>query len=62
MDTAAKSSEHTDQESAKKLKSFDGLAMSIGNGKAEKAEVGAENKLSKRFVVSSSPQTTVIVV
>ena len=34
----------------KKLKGFDGLAMSIGNGHAESAERGAENRLSQRFV------------
>ena len=34
----------------KKLKEFDGLAMSIGNGHAESAEPGGENRLSERFV------------
>jgi len=36
----------------KKLKGFDGLAMSIGNGNAEKAEGGAENRPSERYVVT----------
>ena len=34
----------------KKLKEFDGLAMSIGNGTAERTEGGAEHRLSQRFV------------
>lgn len=34
----------------KKLKGFDGLAMSIGNGTAENAEGGPEPRLSQRFV------------
>lgn len=34
----------------KKLKGFDGLAMSIGNGSAESAEGAADHGLSQRFV------------
>lgn len=50
IETPPKSSGNTDQGLMKKLKGFDGLAMSIGNGHAESAEPGAENKLSQRFV------------
>lgn len=38
MDTPAKSPGNTDQGFMKKLKEFDGLAMSIGNGKVESSE------------------------
>lgn len=50
METPTKSSGNTDQGLMKKLKGFDGLAMSIGNGNAENADHGAENRLSQRFV------------
>jgi hypothetical protein len=50
IETPPKSSGNTDQGLMKKLKGFDGLAMSIGNGHAESAEPGAESKLSQRFV------------
>lgn len=52
METPTKSSGNTDQGLMKKLKEFDGLAMSIGNGNgnAESAERGVENGLSHRFV------------
>ena len=46
MDTPTKSSGNTDQGFVKKLKGFGGLAMSIGNGNAESAERGNENRLS----------------
>ena len=46
MDTPTKSSGNTDQGFLKKLKGFDGLAMSIGNGNAESTEHGNENRLS----------------
>jgi len=51
IETPTKSSGNTDQGLMKKLKGFDGLAMSIGNGNAESAERGAENRLSRRFVL-----------
>jgi plant G-box-binding factor len=41
---------NTDRGLMKKLKEFDGLAMSIGNGTAERTEGGAEHRLSQRFV------------
>jgi hypothetical protein len=45
---------NTDRGLMKKLKEFDGLAMSIGNGTAEIAEGGAEHRMSERFVESFS--------
>ena len=50
VETPTKLSGNTDQGLMKKLKGFDGLAMSIGNGNAESAERGAENRLSQRSV------------
>ncbi|KAL3030687.1 hypothetical protein AAZX31_03G233900 [Glycine max] len=47
IETPPKSSGNTDQGLMKKLKEFDGLAMSIGNGHAESAERGGENRLSQ---------------
>lgn len=47
IDSPVKSPGNTDKGLIKKLKGFDGLAMSIGNGNAEKAEGDAENKLSQ---------------
>ncbi|GMY23820.1 common plant regulatory factor 1-like isoform X2 [Fagus crenata] len=38
---------NTDRGLMKKLKEFDGLAMSIGNGTAERTEGGAEHRLSQ---------------
>lgn len=49
MDTPVKSSRDGDKGLIKKLKGFDGLAMSIGNGNTEK-EGDNENRLSHRFV------------
>jgi plant G-box-binding factor len=46
-ETPTKSSGNTDQGLMKKLKGFDGLAMSIGNGDAESAEGGS--RLPQRF-------------
>ncbi|XP_014491555.1 common plant regulatory factor 1-like isoform X5 [Vigna radiata var. radiata] len=46
IETPPKSSGNNDQGLMKKLKEFDGLAMSIGNGHAESAERGGENRLS----------------
>lgn len=45
-----KSSGNTDKGLMKKLKGFDALAMSIGNGNVESAEGGGEQRLSQRFV------------
>ncbi|XP_027335503.1 common plant regulatory factor 1-like isoform X2 [Abrus precatorius] len=47
VETPTKLSGNTDQGLMKKLKGFDGLAMSIGNCNAESAERGAENRLSQ---------------
>ncbi|XP_061363358.1 common plant regulatory factor 1-like isoform X2 [Gastrolobium bilobum] len=47
IETPPKTSGNTDQGLMKKLKGFDGLAMTIGNGHAESAEHGAENRLSQ---------------
>lgn len=49
IETPTKSG-NADRGLLKKLKEFDGLAMSIGNGTAESAECGAEHRLSQRFV------------
>ena len=46
IQTPPKSYGNTDQGLMKKLKDFDGLAMSIGNGHAESAERRGENRLS----------------
>ena len=46
-ETPTKSSGNTDQGLMKKLKGFDGLAMSIGNGDAENAEGGS--RVPQRF-------------
>jgi len=54
VDSPTKLSGNTDQGLMKKLKGFDGLAMSIGNCNAESAELGAENRLSQRFVYPNS--------
>ncbi|CAL5383105.1 unnamed protein product [Camellia sinensis] len=42
-ETPTKSSGNTDQSLLKKMKGFDGLAMSIGNGNADSAEGGAKH-------------------
>ncbi|KAK7275298.1 hypothetical protein RIF29_16410 [Crotalaria pallida] len=47
METPSKLSGNADQDLLKKLKGFDGLAMSIGNDNAESAGHGAENKISQ---------------
>ncbi|XP_054781066.1 G-box-binding factor 3-like isoform X2 [Prosopis cineraria] len=47
IETPTKSYGITDQGLMKKLKGFDGLAMSIGNGNAESTDRGAENRLSQ---------------
>lgn len=52
MDTQTKSSENTDGSLLKKLKEFNGLAMSIGNSNADSdgAEGVSNPRFSKRFV------------
>ncbi|XP_050873534.1 common plant regulatory factor 1 isoform X1 [Lathyrus oleraceus] len=47
IETPTKSPGNSDRGLIKKLKGFDGLAMSIGNGNVESAEHGAENRLSR---------------
>ncbi|XP_004494783.1 common plant regulatory factor 1 isoform X2 [Cicer arietinum] len=47
IETPPKSSGNTDQGLMKKLKGFDGLAMSIGNGHVESAEPGSDSRLSQ---------------
>ncbi|XWS76925.1 hypothetical protein CRYUN_Cryun01aG0219100 [Craigia yunnanensis] len=47
VETPTKSSGNTERGLMKKLKGFDALAMSIGNGTAENAEDGAEPRLSQ---------------
>ncbi|XP_057495209.1 common plant regulatory factor 1-like isoform X1 [Actinidia eriantha] len=47
VETPTKSSGNTDQGLLKKLKGFDGLAMSIGNGSADSAEGGANTAHSQ---------------
>ncbi|KAJ1381415.1 G-box binding protein, multifunctional mosaic region [Sesbania bispinosa] len=54
VETPTKLSGNTDQGLMKKLKGFDGLAMSIGNCNAENAERGAENRLSKSMDTEGS--------
>lgn len=50
MELPTKSSGNTDKGLMKKLKGFDALAMSIGNGNVENGEGRAEQRLSQRFV------------
>ena len=45
-----KSSGNAEKGLLKKLKGFDGLAMSIGNGNADKAEGDTENVVSQRYI------------
>lgn len=52
VETPTKSSGNTVQGLVKKLKGFDGLAMSIGNGNAEPVDGGTDHGLSQR---SGSP-------
>ncbi|XP_059651298.1 common plant regulatory factor 1-like [Cornus florida] len=47
IETSAKTSENTDRGLMKKLKGFDGLSMSIGNGNADIAEDGADHGVSQ---------------
>lgn len=49
-ETPTKSSGNSDRGLMKKLKGFDGLAMSIGSVNAESADDGAEHRLSQRCV------------
>ena len=48
-DAPAKSSGNSDRGLIKKLKGFDGLAMSIGNANGGSAEGGNENWVSQRY-------------
>ena len=50
-ETPTKSSGNTDRGLVNKLKEFDGLAMSIGNGNAETVEGGG--RLSQRFGINN---------
>ncbi|KAG4940669.1 hypothetical protein JHK87_044540 [Glycine soja] len=52
IETPPKSSRNTNQDLMKKLKEFDGLAMSIGNDHAESAERG-EGMMKKKICKSS---------
>ncbi|GMI98998.1 G-box binding factor 3 [Hibiscus trionum] len=54
VETPTKSSGNTSQGLMKKLKGFDGLAMSIGNGSAENAEGGAETRPSQSVKTEGS--------
>lgn len=45
-----KSSGDADGSFVKKLKEFDGLAMSIGNGNVNSNEHGSDRKLTERYV------------
>ncbi|XP_027350122.1 common plant regulatory factor 1-like isoform X3 [Abrus precatorius] len=54
IETPPKSSGNTDQGLMKKLKGFDGLAMSIGNGHTESAERGGETRLSQSVETEGS--------
>lgn len=49
IETPSKVSGNSSQGLMKKLKGFDGLAMSIGNVSTETAEGGAEHGQSERF-------------
>lgn len=50
MDAPANSSGNTDHGFMKKLKEFDGLAMSISNNKVGSGEHSSEHRSSQRFV------------
>ncbi|XWS35858.1 hypothetical protein CRYUN_Cryun20dG0032800 [Craigia yunnanensis] len=54
VETPTKSSGNTERGLMKKLKGFDGLAMSIGNAAAQKAEGGAEPRLSQSVETEGS--------
>lgn len=49
-DTSGKSSGNADRGLMSKLKGFDGLAMSIGNGNADGGKGGTYHTHSQRFV------------
>lgn len=55
MDAPPKSPGTTDHGLMKKLKGFDGLAMSIGNGNADSNDGGTDPGLSQRFVKLLKP-------
>ncbi|GMH00447.1 hypothetical protein Nepgr_002286 [Nepenthes gracilis] len=54
MDTPLKSSGNTDKGLMKKLKSFDGLAMSMGNSNVDQAEGAAEHRFSQSAEIEGS--------
>ncbi|EOX95799.1 G-box binding factor 3, putative isoform 4 [Theobroma cacao] len=54
VETPTKSSGNSERGLMKKLKGFDGLAMSIGNGTAENAEGGPEPRLSQSAETEAS--------
>ncbi|KAK8974245.1 hypothetical protein V6N11_034614 [Hibiscus sabdariffa] len=54
VETPTKSLGNTNQGLMKKLKGFDGLAMSIGNGSAENAEGGAQSRPSQSVKTEGS--------
>ncbi|KAI8545012.1 hypothetical protein RHMOL_Rhmol07G0010000 [Rhododendron molle] len=58
METPTKSSGHTDQGTVKKLKGFDGLAMSIGNSNANSADGGANHVQSQSLETETSSDTS----
>lgn len=58
METPTKSSGHTDQGTVKKLKGFDGLAMSIGNSNANSADGGADHVQSQSVETETSSDTS----
>lgn len=64
IETPAKSSGNTDRGLMKKLKGFDGLAMSIGNGNGESTEGASDRGLSQRFVELKTlpPQSIILYV
>ncbi|KZT75349.1 hypothetical protein F511_47626 [Dorcoceras hygrometricum] len=49
-ETPAKPPGNTDGGLVKKLKEFDGLAMSIGNGNGNSTDDAADNEVTQRFV------------
>ncbi|XP_058225704.1 common plant regulatory factor 1 isoform X1 [Rhododendron vialii] len=58
METPTKSSGHTDQGTVKKLKGFDGLAMSIGNSNANSADGGSNHVQSQSLETETSSDTS----
>lgn len=50
LDASAKSSGNSDRGLMSKLKEFEGLAMSLGNGSTDNVEGGTDNGHSQRSV------------